>query len=217
MSPRFSAARQGVEAIAAQLRRMAPGVEVHLSSAASGTIADGVVQRGILVATPGALPAVDGGYARLVIVVADRPTPGGLGAELLALRWWINAAALVAPRADSGAVTLVGDVVATVRKAMQSWTPWEAAIGAYAERRQLGLPPVRRALRLDGSPPAIDAARHAIRQWPDATISADPEGAVVLVTRGDAQAVVDAVRAVVVGRSKAGETPLRLRVDAPLP
>jgi primosomal protein N' (replication factor Y) len=216
-SARFSAARQGVEAIAAQLQRMAPRVDVALSSAATGVLDDSSVAQGIVVATPGALPAVDGGYLRLVIIGADRPTPGGLGAELTAIRWWINAAALVRAGADGGTVTLVGDVLPSVRRALQAWDPWTAAVDAYEERRELGLPPVRRALRLDGAPDALDAARRALAPLRDATLAVDPGGATVLVSRGDAQRAVDALRELVVARSKAGESPLRLRVDAPLP
>lgn len=216
-SPQFSAARQGVEAIAAQLQRMAPDVQVHLSSAATGTLRDRSVARGIVVATPGALPAVEGGYARLVIIGADRPTPGGLDAELLAIRWWINAAALVRAGADGGVVAMVGDVLPYVRRAVQTWDPWTAAQEAYEERQQLGLPPVRRAIRLEGDPRAIDAARRTLERVSDATVAPANGGGIVLVSRGKAQEAVDALRALVVERSKAGEAPLRIRVDAPLP
>ena len=216
-SSAFSAARQGVEAIAAQLRRMALGVDVSLSSAATGTLPDLSVTRGIVVATPGALPAVEGGYVRLVIIGADRPTPGGLGAELLAIRWWINAAALVRPGAEGGLVMLIGDVLPGVRRAVQSWDPWGAAEEAYAERRELGLPPVRRAVRLEGSSRALDAARTALEGIGEASVATDAQGVVVLVSRGQAQRVVDTLRALVVERSKAGESPLRMRVDPTLP
>jgi primosomal protein N' (replication factor Y) len=216
-SPTFAAVRQGVEAIAAQLRRMAPAVEVFLSSAATGTLADDSVSRGIVVATPGALPAVQRGYSRLVVIGADRPTPGGLGAELLATRWWINAAALVKRGADGGVVTLVGDVLPGIRRAVQTWDPWGAAVDAYAERKQLGLPPVRRAVRLEGSQRALDAARSALAGVRDADFGLDAESAIVLVSRGRAQEVVDALRSLVTERSKAGESPLRMRVDPALP
>lgn len=215
-SAEFSAARQGVEAIAAQLRRMAPDVQVHLSSAATGTLPDRAVSRGIVVATPAALPAVEGGYARLVVIGADRPTPGGLDAEHLAIRWWINAAALVCPGDAGGAVAMVGDVLPRIRRAVQTWDPWGAARDAYDERRELALPPVRRAIRLEGDQRAVDAARAALRSVPEAQIAPDPAGAVVLVSRGRAQDAVDALRALVVERSRAGDTPLRMRVDAPL-
>jgi primosomal protein N' (replication factor Y) len=216
-SAAFSSARQGVEAIAAQLRRMAPAVEVSLSSAATGTLPDHSVARGIVVATPGALPAVRAGYSRLVIIGADKPTPGGLGADLVATRWWINAAALVKAGPDGGVVTLIGEVLPAVRRAVQSWDPWSAAMDAYAERKQLGLPPMRRAIRLEGSPRALDAARRTLEGLGDTMFAPDADGAVVLVSRGRAQAVVDALRSLVVERSKAGESPLRMRVDPPLP
>ncbi|MCJ7827512.1 MAG: primosomal protein N', partial [Demequinaceae bacterium] len=53
----LSESRQGVVRIAEQIRRMAPGVEVTVSSAETGIAEDGAVTGGIVVATPGALPS----------------------------------------------------------------------------------------------------------------------------------------------------------------
>ena len=111
---------------------------------------------------------------------------------------------------------MVGDVLPRIRRAVQTWDPWGAARDAYDERRELALPPVRRAIRLEGDQRAVDAARVALRSVPEAQIAPDPAGAVVLVSRGRAQDAVDALRALVVERSRAGDTPLRMRVDAPL-
>lgn len=221
-SPKFSAARQGVESIAEQVGRMTPRTPVHVSSASSGVLADFTIAQGIVVATPAALPAVVGGYSRLVIVGADATGPGGLGAELFALRWWINATALVRSRSQGGAVLVIGDPVPLVRTGLQAWDAWGAAQSAYEERAQLDLPPARRAIRIDGGERALEAARAAIGPFlgkpgtASATMTVGAESATILVSRAAAQGVVDTLRTLIVDRSREGASALRMRVDAPL-
>lgn len=214
--------RQGVERIAEQVHAMARSTPVHVSAAAGGTLADGVVKSGIVVATPGALPAVDGGYAHAVVVGADAPASGGLGAELHAIRWWLNTAALVRPRTRGGAVTLVGELPDQVRVALVSWTPGDAARDAYAERASLGLPPARRTLAITGGEAALTLALSVtvegerIERHPDVTVVPGREGVTLLMSRRITPATVDAVRDVQLELSKAGQDDLRLRVDGPL-
>lgn len=203
----------GADRLAEQVRRMAAGVSVTASSSSAGVKADGEVADGIVVATPGALPAVDGGYARLAIVGARVGLGEGLGAETAVLRRWLNAASLVRGRALGGAVSVVGDVPDGVRRALAAWDGATLAEEDLAQRAALGLPPHRRSLRLDGPADAIAAAREA---WAplEADVSPDAEGAWVLASRAHMQGVVDAVRAVVVDRSARSLAPLYLRVDA---
>lgn len=231
-SPILKATRQGVEAIAQQLRLMAPELDIHVSAASPGVLPDLSVSCGIVVATPGALPAVLGGYAHLAVVAADAAAQGGLGAELLALRWWLNAAALVRPRDSGGLVSVIGELLPDVRKSLLAWDPWTVATDAYAERAALGLPPARRAVALEGDSAAIDAALaahvagSALSRGMGAaipgeggvtiTVSNTPTGAVLLVPRGLAQEAVDALRAVVKERSRAGMSALKVVVDATL-
>lgn len=220
---KLSAVRQGVEAIAEQIKRMAPGVSVHLSSGANGTLADLTVSDGIVVATPGALPAVVGGYAALVVVSANSPLAGGLGAELLAMRWWLNAAALVRDRASGGRVLLIGDMPSSLKQALTTWSPWDFALEAYEERLQLGLPPTRRVVALEGDEHGINAALgavvgpHALQDHPNVTASRTSYGVLLLLPRGLAQPAVDALRELIKERSRAGLAPMRMRVDAPIP
>jgi len=214
--------RQGVERIAEQVRVMAKGTPVHISAAAGGTIADGSVAEGIVVATPGALPAVQGGYAHAVVVGADVPASGGLGAELHAIRWWLNTAALVRSRAHGGAVTLVGELPDSVRQALVSWTPGDAARDAYAERASLGLPPARRTLAITGDDAAVTLALSVpvegerIERHPDITVVPTRDGVTLLMSRRVTPGAVDAVREVQLEISKNGSGELRLRVDGPL-
>jgi len=214
--------RQGVERIAEQVRMMAKSTPVHVSAAAVGTIADDAITEGIVVATPGALPAVQGGYAHVVVVGADAPAAGGLGAELQAIRWWLNTSALVRSRERGGGVTLVGDLPDSVRQAIVSWTPAEASRDAYTERASLGLPPARRTLALTGNDAALTLALSVtvegerIERHPDITIVPAREGVTLLMSRRVTAATVDAVRSVQLELSKTGGGELRLRVDGPL-
>ncbi|MDN4482026.1 hypothetical protein [Demequina lignilytica] len=214
--------RQGVERIAEQVHAMAGDTPVAVSAGAVGTLPDGSVTEGFVVATPAALPAVDGGYACIVIVGADTPAGGALGAELQALRWWLGIAALARPRGDGGEVIAVGDLPPAVRSALVGWGAGEAAVDAYAERADLGLPPNRRAIRLWGEPPVITLATSVpvegerIERHRDVTVLPAPDGVTLLATRRVAGALVDALRARQQELSRSGEGELRMRVDAPL-
>ncbi|MFV0285267.1 MAG: hypothetical protein ACK5IM_02615 [Demequina sp.] len=214
--------RQGIERIAEQLRRMAPEVPLTVSSAGTGVVADLSVSEGIVVATPAALPAVDGGYAHLVIVDAGVPAHAGLGAELRAVRWWLTAAALVRSRANGGAVTVVGELPDLTRRALATWSPVEAAREEFAERAPLGFPPHRRHVLLVGDQWTVDGALGdaGVRDGHGgATVIPRPDGASVLLPRGRAQRVVDALRARQQHLSSAsgqGKAELRIKVDGAL-
>lgn len=221
-SPQVKQVRQGVERIAEQLSQMAPEWTVHLSSGATGTLSDGTVSSGLVVATPGALPAVDGGYSHIVVVGAQMPAAGALGGELAAIRWWLNVAAMVRSRRESGGVTLVGELPAVVRHALVAWQPAQAARDAYQERLELSLPPVRRAILMQGDPEVIERAVAHVRHGSDAysgddvTVVPSPQGVTLLTSRAAAQPVVDSVRTLQQRWSKEGAGELRLRVDAEL-
>lgn len=214
--------RQGVERIAEQVHAMAGDTPVAVSAGAVGTLPDGAVSEGLVVATPAALPAVAGGYACIVIVGADTPAGGALGAELQALRWWLGIAALARPRGDGGEVIAVGDLPPSVRSALVGWAGGDAARDAYAERADLGLPPYRRAIRLWGEPAVITLALSVpvegerIERHRDVTVLPAPDGATLLVTRRVAGPLVDTLRLRQQELSRTGEGELRMRVDAPL-
>lgn len=203
----------GADRLAEQLGRMAAGVPVTQSSATVGVLDDLAVDSGIVVATPGALPAVKGGYGYVAIVGAKVSVNEGLGAEVQALRRWLNAAALVAARADGGGVAVVGDLPGDVRQALVAWDGWDVAYKDLQQRETLGLPPHRRALRLDGPSDAIDEAVGAF-DGAEATVSRDLQGAWVMSSRGAMQGIVTAVRAVAVARSLRSADALYVKVDA---
>lgn len=218
--PGLSETRQGSESIASQVRRMAPTIDVSVSSAESGILDDGTVSAGIVVATPGAIPAVTGGYAAGVVVGAD----GGLGrsgTEVDAASLWFQAAALVRSRVDGGRVTVVGDLEPTVKRALETWTPGDLARRAARERSELGLPPFRRVIRLEASPSILDKARvlrigkAPLAHHPDITEVSSDGTLLLLAGRRIAQEAVDELR-VLVKEASAEGLPARLRVDGSL-
>lgn len=219
---RIKQVRQGVERIAEQVRAMAKDSAVAISSGATGVLADGAVTEGFVVATPGAVPAVPGGYAAAVVIGAEAPASGGLGAEVRAVRWWLSVAALVRPRGDGGRVYLVGALPDSSRRALETWDPLTAAREALEEREALGLPPARRCIELVGPKHAITLALSVsvegerLERHSEATVSLTKDGALLLVTRRSAQSIIDALRARQVELSKDGDEGFRMRVDGPV-
>ena len=210
--------RQGADRIGEQLARMLGDVPLTVSTAAAGVVADGEVQTGAVLATPGALPAVPGGYAHLVIVDAAVAAAPGLGGELTAVRWWVSAAALARSRDLGGMVSLVGDLPPRAERALATWTPWDAALEEARERRELDLPPHTRHVALTGDRPLVRRAAAAARAAAqrDGLREIETEGGLsLLVPRSAAEPVVAALRALQRDASRAGDV-LRVRVDGPL-
>ena len=219
---RIKQVRQGVERIAEQVRAMAKDVPVVISAGATGVLPDHAVTAGFVVATPGAVPAIEGGYAAAVVIGAEAPASGGLGAEVRAVRWWLAVGALVRSRRDGGRVYLVGDLPDAARRALETWDPLTAAQDALAERTSLELPPARRSIHITGPKHAITLALSVsvegerLERHSEVILSETREGALLLVTRRAAQSIIDALRARQVELSKDGDEGFRMRVDGPL-
>ncbi len=222
-SGRVSHVRHGVERIAEQLRGMAPGVAIAVSSSGTGILRDGAVQAGLVVATPGAVPAVAGGYAQAIMIDAGALVGPGLDGEEDAIRLLLGAAANVRPRDDGGALVVVGSLPEPVIRCISTWSPSAWASEAYAERENLGLPPARRVIEVEGSSVALRAAGEVpvggttLAEFPGAREVTGRSGErVFLATRRDTQTIVDALRALQIERSRVGHGDLRIRVDGPL-
>jgi primosomal protein N' (replication factor Y) len=110
------------------------------------------------VATPGAEPAVDGGYAAAVLLdgwaLLGRSS---LRAAEEALRRWMNAAALVQPGPDGGSVVIVASAGLPAVQALIRWDPVTFAGRELAERRELRFPPAARMAALSGPHDAVRA------------------------------------------------------------
>lgn len=142
----------GAKRTAEELGRAFPGVPVRTSGR------DAVLERlggerALVVATPGAEPPAEGGYAAALLldgwVLLGR---ADLRAGEETLRRWMNAAALVRP---SGPVVVAADGSLPPVQALIRWDPVTYAERELAERRDVGFPPAARMASLTGTPAAI--------------------------------------------------------------
>jgi primosomal protein N' (replication factor Y) len=150
----------GARRTAEELGRAFPGVPVRTSGA------DVVLARvpsgpALVVATPGAEPVADGGYAAALLLDAwallER---ADLRAGEESLRRWMNAAALVRGAVDGGSVVLVSPAGLRPVEALVRWSPSWFAAGELSERRALRFPPAATVVTLSGAPAAV---QHLLR------------------------------------------------------
>jgi primosomal protein N' (replication factor Y) len=145
----------GAGRTAEELGRAFPGTPVVLSGGA--TVVETVPPvPALVVATPGAEPRADGGYAAAVLldgwVLLGRPS---MRAAEEALRRWLNAAALVRPGASGGTVTVVAEAALPAVQALIRWDPVTHADRELAEREALRFPPAVRMAALSGPGRAV--------------------------------------------------------------
>ena len=151
----------GARRTAEELGRAFPGVPVHTSGA--GAVLDRVAAApALVIATPGAEPVAEDGYAACLLLDAwaslDRPT---LDAGEEALRRWLAAAALTRGSTAGGQVVLCGAPAHTtlpVVEALVRWDPAWFAARELADRRELALPPTVAMAAVSGDRRAVDAA-----------------------------------------------------------
>nr|WP_170322033.1 primosomal protein N' [Acrocarpospora pleiomorpha] len=107
----------------------------------------------LVVATPGAEPVPDGGYAAAVLLdgwaLLGRPD---LRSAEETLRRWLNAAALVRPGAE---VVVLADAGIPAVQALLRWDPVTHAERELGDRAELGFPPATRMATLTGAPAAV--------------------------------------------------------------
>jgi primosomal protein N' (replication factor Y) (superfamily II helicase) len=146
----------GARRTAEELGRAFAGVPV-LSSGASQVLERVGGDPAVVVATPGAEPVADGGYAAAVLLDGWAMLGlAGLRATEEALRRWMNAAALVRPAGQGGSVVVVADSAQPAVQALIRWDPATFADRELAERAELRFPPAARMASVSG--PAIAVA-----------------------------------------------------------
>ena len=152
---RLRALITGAGRTAEELGRAFPSVPVR-TSGRTEVITEVPAAPAVVVATPGAEPRAEGGYAAAVLLdgwaLLGRAS---LRAAEEALRRWINAAALVRPAADGGAVVVVADAGLPAVQALIRWDPVTHAERELAERAELRFPPAVRMAALTGPGPAV--------------------------------------------------------------
>lgn len=149
---RLRASVIGARRTAEELGRAFPGTPVR-TSAGDSVLSAVPGGPAIVVATPGAEPPADGGYAAALLLDAWslllRPD---LRAGEEALRRWLAAAALVRP---SGQVVVTAASELPVVQALIAASPRRHAVRELADRRLLHLPPAARLAALTGPPTAL--------------------------------------------------------------
>lgn len=222
---RLRASVVGARRTAEELGRAFPGVPVHTSGAGEvlGRVA---AAPSLVIATPGAEPVADGGYAAVLLLDAwaslDRPV---LTASEESVRRWFAAAALCRGADDGGVAVLAGAPTHTTIPAVESLVRWDPAWFAdreLAERAELRLPPTVRMAALTAPRKAVQEAL-ASMQLPPGVEALGPlpagEDAVRFLLRaplevGDSLAeALTALRAVRSAHKEA--VPVAIRVDPP--
>ena len=160
----------GAGRTAEELGRAFPSVPVRTSGRAE-VIREVPSAAAVVVATPGAEPRADGGYAAAILLdgwaLLGRPS---LRAAEEALRRWLNAAALVRPATDGGAVIVVADSGIPAVQALIRWDPVTHAERELAERATLRFPPAVRMAALAGPGAAVRAVLAAAALPPGADV-----------------------------------------------
>lgn len=149
-SPRWRTPVVGVERTAEELGRAFPQVPVRQSHA--GHLLAGVDATSALVlATPGAEPPAEDGYAAAVLLDgAGLLLRADLRAGEEALRRWLHACALVRPAEDGGSVLAVAPADHPAVQALVRLDPAGLAARELEERRATGFPPARRLVVVEG-------------------------------------------------------------------
>jgi primosomal protein N' (replication factor Y) (superfamily II helicase) len=113
----------------------------------------------IIVATPGAEPVADGGYAGVLLLdtwlMLARPD---LRTTEESLRRWLNAAALARPADQGGRVVAVGEPSDPTLQAMVRWDPSGFARREMADRQSAHLPPASRLATVTGAAEPVESA-----------------------------------------------------------
>jgi primosomal protein N' (replication factor Y) (superfamily II helicase) len=110
----------------------------------------------LVVATPGAEPVAEGGYAAALLLdgwaLLGR---ADLRAGEDTLRRWLNAAGLVRSREEGGSVVVVADEGLRPVQALVRWDPAGFAGAELAERAELRFPPVSRMASVTGTEASV--------------------------------------------------------------
>ncbi len=205
-SERWRAMVVGAGRTAEELGRAFPSVPVKTSG--HGAVLDLVpATPALVVATPGAEPVAEGGYAAAVLLdgwaLLHR---ADLRAGEEALRRWLNAAALVRPARDGGRVVVLAESGLRPVQALLRWDPATAAERELAERTELGFPPAVRMAAVSGPADAVADLIDVARLPPSASVlgpvaDGDDERALIRVAHGEGAALAAALHAALGVRS----------------
>ncbi|UYM05240.1 primosomal protein N' [Solicola gregarius] len=217
-SVRMRAVVVGDARTAEELGRAFPQVPVVTSSGEH--VRERVSAEAVLVvATPGAEPATEGGYAAGVLMdcglMLSRPD---LRVAEESLRRWLNATALVRGAEAGGRVLAIGDQTLGVLQALVRLDPAGHARRELAERQAAHLPPAVILAAVEGPVDELEALID--HEWPQpfellgpVEIDDDSARLIVRVPRHRGGELAEALRELQAGRSARKLSHLRVDVD----
>jgi primosomal protein N' (replication factor Y) (superfamily II helicase) len=197
--PRVRAVVTGSGRTAEELGHAFPGTPVVVSGGAT-VVTVVPAAPALVVATPGAEPRAEGGYAAAVLldgwVLLGRPS---LRAAEEALRRWLNAAALVQPGPAGGEVIVVAEASLAAVQALVRWDPVSHAERELSERYALRFPPAVRMAAVSGAEQAVTALITAadLPAGADVLGPVTPDGTAVPAGNDGGQRPADTVRMLV--------------------
>ncbi|MFI6786312.1 primosomal protein N' [Nonomuraea sp. NPDC050383] len=164
---RLRAVIVGARRTAEELGRAFPSTPVR-TSGRDGVLATVPAARALVVATPGAEPVAEDGYAAAVLLDAwSLLGRADLRASEEALRRWMNAAALLRPAAE---LVVLADAGLPAVQALLRWDPITHAERELADRAELGFPPAVRMATLTGVSSAVRQMLDEVRLPADAQV-----------------------------------------------
>lgn len=137
---------------AEELRRTFPDVSMKVAGGAHGPLEDcSIDDADLVVATPGAEPWPDQGYAACLLLDADALLGrAAFDADVEALRRWRHAVAMVRPYDHGGRVLIVGTATLPAIQDFVAHRSGKFLDGVLADRELLGLPPFQRIAEVVG-------------------------------------------------------------------
>lgn len=153
----------GADRTAEELGRAFPHTVIRQSSG-QHVLADVPSTPALVVATPGAEPVAEGGYAGAVLLDTSLLLlRADLRAAEEALRRWLAVVALVRPGADGGSVIAAGDSSARALQALVRLDPAGFAARELAERSEAHFPPAAKVITVDGGSAALAEVMQLLR------------------------------------------------------
>jgi primosomal protein N' (replication factor Y) len=212
----------GSRRTAEELGRAFPGVPVRTSGGGQ-VLAEVPATPALVVATPGAEPVAQGGYAAVLLldgwVLLGR---ADLRAGEEAVRRWAGAAGLARPASAGGIVVLAAPAGVPAVEALVRWDPVWHAERELAERVELRFPPAVHAATLTGSAAAVHQMLDSLSRlpgWEETEVlgpvpAGESERVILRVAPERGLALADALRAAQGVRSARKERePVRVQVD----
>ncbi len=216
----------GVVRTAEEFGRAFPGTKV-LQASADKPLTKVGAEPALVLATPGAAPPADGGYAAAVLLDAELMLArADLRTGEESLRRWLAVVSAVRPGEAGGTVIAVADPGLREVQALLRLDPVGYAEQELAERVAAGFPPAVKLITVEGPMPAVTAVLAALDLSPVVQVLGPFEvpGRCGVLDEPVARAtlrcglvegaeLVSAVRAVMSVRAAKKEVPVRVRVD----